>query len=36
MKKLIRKIKIWLGFYKPGYAYVMAKQNGIFIPKKGK
>lgn len=22
--------------YKPGYAYVMAKQNGIFIPKKGK
>ena len=22
--------------YKPGYAYAMAKQNGIFIPKKGK
>ena len=31
MKKLIRKIKIWFGFYKPGQAYHV-KVSDIIIP----
>lgn len=31
MKKLIRKIKIWLGFYKPGHAYHI-KMSDIVVP----